>query len=113
LEPVPIMGTAMFAIAVAGLAANIASFMVLTRGTQENLNMRSAALHVMGDLLGSTAAIVAAVVIMLTDWYPIDPLLSVLVALIILRSAWLVVRASGHILLEGAPEGVNIADIKS
>jgi len=58
---------------------------------------------VLGDLLGSVGAIAAAIIIWLTGWMPIDPILSVLVAAIILRSAWAVVRESGHILLEGAP----------
>lgn len=64
-------------------------------------------LHVIGDLLGSVAAIAAAAVILLTGWTPIDPILSVLVAVILLRSAWAVVRESGHILLEGAPAGLD------
>lgn len=64
-----------------------------------------------GDLLGSFAALVAAVVIMTTGWMPIDPLLSVLVAVIILGSAWRVVRESGHILLEGAPTGIHSREI--
>ena len=60
-----------------------------------------------GDLLGSVAAVVAALVILTTGWMPIDPLLSILVALIILRSAWHVVAESGHILLEGSPPGFD------
>jgi len=64
-------------------------------------------LHVAGDLLGSVAALVASLVIIYTGWTPIDPLLSVFVVLIILKSAWAVVRESGHILLEGAPRGLD------
>jgi cobalt-zinc-cadmium efflux system protein len=75
--------------------------------------MRGAALHVIGDLLGSVAAIVAAIVIMSTGWMPIDPLLSVVVAMLILRSAWKLVRRSAHILLEGAPEWLDVADIQA
>ena len=66
----------------------------------------------MGDLLGSLAAIVAAVVILWFDWTPIDPILSVLVALLILRSAWSLLRKSAHILLEGKPEWLNIPDMR-
>jgi len=112
-EPAPILGGPMLAVAVAGLAANIAAFFVLFRGSHDNLNLRSALLHVVGDLLGSVAAIAAAVVILWTGWTPIDPILSVLVALIILKSAWGVVRSAGHILLEGTPPGVSIAEIKA
>ena len=79
----------------------------------DNLNVRAAALHVMGDLLGSVAAIAAALVILWTGWTPIDPILSVLVALLILRSAWSVVRESGHILLEGAPADFDARAIKT
>jgi cobalt-zinc-cadmium efflux system protein len=75
--------------------------------------MRGAALHVVGDLLGSVAAIVAAIVIMSTGWMPIDPILSVVVAMLILRSAWKLVRRSAHILLEGTPEWLDVADIQA
>ena len=72
-----------------------------------NLNIRGAVLHVLGDLLGSVAAIAAALIIMKTGWMLIDPLLSVLVALLITVSAWRLVKESGHILLQGAPNGVD------
>ncbi len=94
-------------VAVGGLAVNIVAFWVLSRAEGDNLNVRAAALHVMGDLLGSVAAIIASLVIIWTGWTPIDPILSVLVALLILRSAWSVVRESGHILLEAAPIGFD------
>ncbi len=110
-DPHAIEGGLMLGIAVVGLIINIVAFYILTRGKKENLNIRAAALHVAGDLLGSVAAIVASIVILLTDWTPIDPILSVLVVLIILRSAWNVVRESGHILLEGAPEGFDRREV--
>ncbi|MEI4195136.1 cation diffusion facilitator family transporter [Roseovarius sp. E0-M6] len=103
LDPVEVLGGLMLWVALIGLLVNIAAFYVLTRGESENLNVRAAALHVAGDLLGSVAALAASLIIIWTGWMPIDPILSVLVAAIILRSAWAVVRESGHILLEGAP----------
>ena len=106
-QPVEVTGGLMLWVALGGLAVNILAFWVLSRGEGDNLNMRAAALHVAGDLLGSVAALVASLVIIFTGWMPIDPLLSVLVALIILRSAWYVVREAGHILLEGAPNGFD------
>lgn len=106
-EPVKVMGEAMLVVAVIGLAVNIWAFMVLHRGSESNLNMRGALVHVMGDMLGSVAAIVASVVILWSGWTAIDPLLSMLVAVIILRSGWYVVRQSAHILLEGAPADVD------
>ena len=100
-----------------GLLVNVASFWVLSRGgdghAHANLNVRSAALHVMGDLLGSVAAIAAAGIIMATGWMPIDPILSVLVAVLILRSAWRIVAESGHILLEGTPPGIDPVQVGS
>src|SRR5690606_4342654 len=97
----------MLIVATAGLGVNILAFWVLSRGDRDNLNLRAALLHVIGDLLGSIAAVAAALVILATDWTPIDPILSVLVALMILRAAWMVVRESAHILLEGAPAGFD------
>ena len=106
-EPVAILGGPMLVVAIGGLLVNIAAFFVLHGGDKEDLNMRGALLHVMGDLLGSVAAIAASVVILTTGWTPIDPLLSVLVALLILGNAYGLVRDSGHILLEGTPKGVD------
>ena len=100
-------------IAVGGLVVNLLAFWLLRSGSSENLNVRGAAVHVAGDLLGSVAAIAAAGVILLTGWTPIDPLLSVAVALLVLRSAWFITRQSAHILMEGAPQHLQAADIKS
>ncbi len=78
----------MMAIAVAGLLANILSSLVTSsRQRRENLNVRAAALHVLGDLLGSVGAIIAALIIIWTGWTPADPILSILVSLLVLRSA--------------------------
>ena len=106
-DPHEILGGVMLWVALGGLAVNLISFWMLTRGEGNNLNVRAATLHVAGDLFGSVAALVASLVIIYTGWTPIDPLLSVLVVLIILKSAWAVVKESGHILLEGAPAGFD------
>jgi cobalt-zinc-cadmium efflux system protein len=105
--PVEVLGGTMLSIAALGLGVNVLTFFVLRGGDEHNLNIRAAALHVLGDLLGSVAAIVAALVVLATGWTPIDPLLSMVVAVIILRSAWHVVSDSGHILLEGSPAGFD------
>lgn len=107
-EPKEILGETMLVVAVAGLIVNLISFGVLHSGDQDNLNIRGAALHVAGDLLGSVAAIVAAIVIITTGWNLIDPILSIAVAALILKSAWKLVRRSAHVLLEGAPEWLNV-----
>jgi len=112
LEPVTVVSSTMLTIATLGLVVNLVVFAILHMGDRDNLNIRGAALHVMGDLLGSVAAIIAALVIMATGWMPIDPLLSLLVAALILRSAWKLTRESAHILLEGAPEGLDVTQIK-
>ena len=110
--PVQVSGGLMLWVAVAGLAVNVIAFLILRTGDEHNLNIRAAVLHVIGDLLGSVAAVVASIVILTTRWMPIDPLLSVLVALIILRSAWRIVADSGHILLEGSPPGFDARAVK-
>ncbi|MBE0532231.1 MAG: cation diffusion facilitator family transporter [Rhodospirillales bacterium] len=112
ISPVAVMGMEMLVIASVGLLVNIVAFAILHGGERENLNIQGALLHVLGDLLGSAAAIVAAGVIMGTGWMPIDPILSVVVAILILRSAWKIVRRSGHILLEGTPDDLDPAVIE-
>ena len=108
LNPRDVLGETMLVIAAIGLVVNLISFIVLHTGDKENLNIRGAALHVAGDLLGSVAAIVAAIVIIYTAWTPIDPILSLAVAGLILKSAWALVKRSGHVLLEGAPDWLNV-----
>lgn len=105
--PVTVLGVPMLVVAVAGLAVNLAGFAVLRRADTDNVTLRSAMIHVIGDLLGSVATVAAAVVILTIGWTPIDPLLSVLVALLVLRGAWDLVHRSGHVLMEGAPEGFD------
>lgn len=113
IEPVEVLGVPMLAVASAGLVVNIVAFAILHQGASENMNVQGAALHVLGDLLGSVAAIAAAVVILWTGWMPIDPLLSVLVALLILNSVWRLIRRSAHILLEGAPDWIDETELKA
>ncbi|MYZ49002.1 cation diffusion facilitator family transporter [Propylenella binzhouense] len=103
LVPSEVLGGPMLAVAAIGLLVNIAAFAILHGGDRRSLNLRGALLHVMGDLLGSVAAIAAAAIILLTGWMPADPLLSLLVAVLLLRSAWVLLRDSGLILLEGVP----------
>jgi len=110
-NPQPIEPSLMLWVAAAGLAVNIVAFAVLHGADRDNLNVRGALLHVAGDLLGSLAAIIGAIIIMYTGWLQIDPILSVLVSLIILRSAWSLTFESAHILLEGAPHNLDLDKI--
>ncbi|MGE2624367.1 cation diffusion facilitator family transporter, partial [Escherichia coli] len=96
-----------------GLLANILSFWILHRGSGEkNLIVRAAALPVLGDLPGAVGAIVAALVILGTGWTPVDPILSVLVSCLVLRSAWQLLKESVNELLEGAPSSMDIGELK-
>jgi cobalt-zinc-cadmium efflux system protein len=113
LEPAPVLAGPMLAIAGVGLLVNVASFAALHGAERENLNVRGAMLHVLGDLLGSVAAMAAAGIILWIGWTPIDPILSVAVALLILRSAWFLVRESGHILLEAAPKSLDVEAMRN
>ena len=107
LHPSPVMGGMMLVVASIGMLVNLTSYAILSTASQNNLNLKGASLHVLGDLLGSLGAIVAASIILLTGWTPIDPLLSVFVAMLILRAASKLLRKSSHILLEGAPEWLD------
>ena len=102
-----IEGVTMLGVALAGLLANVTVYSILRRGSQDNLNVSAARLHVMGDLLGSIGALLAAGIILATGWTPIDPILSVLVAVLILRSAWSLLRKSTSILMEETPDSVD------
>ncbi|RRZ93003.1 CDF family zinc transporter ZitB [Erwinia sp. 198] len=113
MHPEPVAGGFMLGIAVAGLLANLLSFWLLHHGSEEkNINVRAAALHVLGDLLGSVGAIAAALIIMFTGWTPIDPILSLLVAVLVLRSAWSLLKESFHELLEGTPPQLDVEKLK-
>jgi cobalt-zinc-cadmium efflux system protein len=111
-EPVPVAGGPMLLIAGVGLAVNLLTLLILRMGGPGNLNVRAALLHVVSDLLGSVAAIIAALIILRTGWTPIDPLLSILITLLILRSAWVITREAGHILLQGAPSGLDVREVQ-
>lgn len=104
VDPQEIAGGIMLGIAVLGLVANLAVLRVLKGDHESNLNVAAARLHVLGDLLGSIGASIAAVVILATGWTPIDPLLSVLVALLIARSAWKLLARSTRLLLGRDPD---------
>lgn len=102
LAPVPVAGGLVMLIAAVGLAINLVVARMLMRA-QRNLNARGALLHVFGDLLGSVAALIAGAVIAYTGWTPIDPILSIVVALLILRSTIALLRESGGVLMEQVP----------
>ncbi|MFC4667941.1 cation diffusion facilitator family transporter [Seohaeicola nanhaiensis] len=112
LSPAHVLAGPMMIVAVLGLVVNLGVYWLLTRGDTEHLNIKGAMVHVLGDLLGSVAAIVAAITIWFTGWTPIDPILSVLLSALVLRSAWLLLKASLNVLMEGAPGNVVLSDMK-
>ena len=99
-------------VATLGFIVNLIAFRLL-HDTSGNTNIRSAALHVLGDLLGSVAAMVAAIVVMTLGWLYADPVLTLAIVVILSRGAYGVLKESAHILLEGVPAGVNLAQIKT
>ncbi|MFJ2633381.1 cation diffusion facilitator family transporter [Streptomyces sp. NPDC087422] len=96
-----------------GLVANSVSLVVLMRGQRESLNVRGAFLEVMADALGSLAVIVAAVVFMTTGWRQADPVASLLIGLMIVPRTWKLLREAVDVLLEAAPKGVDMGDVRS
>lgn len=112
--PPTVSSGTMMVIAVIGLIANLLSAWTLMKkgDVKDNVNVKSAYLHVLGDALGSVGAIVAGFVMFLFDWYVADPIISVVVALLILKSAWGVIKQTIHILMEGTPITINQREVK-
>lgn len=109
-EPLSVHGEAVTLTAALGLLLNLAVAWLLSRG-EKNLNTRAALLHVMGDLLGSVAALIAGLVIALTGWTPIDPLLSLLIGALLLLSSLRLLRQALHGLMEGVPLHLSLEEI--
>ena len=111
-QPVEVLAGPMLAVAVVGLLVNIVGAWVLSRGNRRDGNLQGAFLHVIGDLLGSVGAILAAIGILLTGWNLLDPILSVLVSLLVVRSAWTLVRASTAVLLQTVPPHIDLGHVR-
>lgn len=113
LDPPTVASTGMLIIASIGLIVNIIVAFIMLRGgdTENNLNMRAAFLHVLGDLLGSVGAIIAALLMIFFNWIWADAVASVLVAVLILISGWRVTKASFHVLMEGTPSNIDVEEI--
>ena len=109
--PHPVRGGLMLGVAFLGLAANAAAALVLARGRDRNLNLRSAFLHVAGDVLGFVGTMVAAGAILAFGWSWADPAAAIAIAALILVSAWRVVRESLDVLMEGTPAHVDVAEL--
>lgn len=114
LDPPSVASGSMMIIAAVGLLANLVSAWSLMRkgDVKNNVNVRGAYLHIIGDALGSVGALLAGLIMLLFSWYIADPIISVIVALLILKSAWSVVATSVHILMEGTPMTVDQKVVK-
>ncbi|MGG1684354.1 cation diffusion facilitator family transporter [Pseudalkalibacillus sp. NRS-1564] len=113
IDPPDVASTGMLVIAAIGLIVNILVAWILMKGdTSENLNLRSAFLHVLGDLLGSIGAIIAALLIMFIGWNYADPIASAIVAILVLISGIRVTKDSFHVLMEGTPSNIDLQKVK-
>jgi cobalt-zinc-cadmium efflux system protein len=111
--PQEVLAGPMLIVAAVGLLVNLAGFLILHRGSRENDNLQGALVHVIGDLLGSVGAIAAAVIILFTGWTPIDPILSIVVACLVLRSAWGLIQRSSAILMEETPAHLDVETLRA
>lgn len=112
-DPPEIQSVPMLAIAGVGLAVNLVSMWLLSAGAKDSLNVRGAYLEVLGDMLGSLAVLVAGAVILLTGWTPIDPIASVVIALLIVPRTWRLLREAVDVLLQATPKGVDLDEVRA
>jgi len=111
LHPTPVAETVMMLVAAGGLLLNGGIMWGLRAARQSDLNIRSAFIHMLGDLLGSIAIIAGAVAIRYTGWNQVDPLLSILIGVLIVWTAWDIIKESLNILLEGLPRGLELKSV--
>lgn len=112
-QPVAVAGAGMLGIAVAGLLANLGSALILRGSRQENINVEGAFIHMLSDALGSVGAVSAGVVILLTGWTPVDPLVSILIGLLVLWSSVGLLRRTLSILIQGTPAHLDFLKVQA
>ena len=112
LQPPEVMGAVMMWIAVGGLVVNLLGLWVLRAGRDENLNVRGAWLHVLTDALGSVGAIIAGALIWAFGWNLVDAAISAFIGLLVIYSAWRLVMESVHVLMESAPRGIDVDEVR-
>jgi len=110
-NPSPVLAGPMLAVAAIGLIVNLVVALVLREHDHDDLNVRSAFLHVLGDALASVGVMVGGVIILFTGWYWVDTVISALIALLILSGSGRILRESLHILIEGAPHGMTASGV--
>jgi cobalt-zinc-cadmium efflux system protein len=109
--PEPVNETIMMVVAGLGLVLNGSVMLALRVASRDDINVRGAFVHMLGDALGSVAIVLGAAAIRYTGWVRVDPILSILIALLIVWTAWDIIRESLNILLEGLPRGIYLADV--
>ncbi|NOZ46651.1 MAG: cation transporter [Chlorobi bacterium] len=113
LEPEPIKGKLMLTVAIIGFIANLFSVLLLKKDSKKNLNMKAAYLHLLGDTLSSVAVIVGGILIIKFNLYWVDPLITVLIGLYILKESYSILKQAGNILMQSAPENLNLEEIQT
>ncbi len=113
LSPPPVASNAMLLVAAIGLAINLISMRLLKAGAGENLNMKGAYLEVWSDMLGSVGVIIGALVIRMTGWTVVDPIIAVLIGLWVLPRTWILLKQSSHILMQGVPDGLDLDAVRA
>ena len=111
-EPPEVASTGMLVIATLGLIVNLISMRLLRAGSGTSLNVKGAYLEVWSDMLGSVGVIIGAIVIKVTGWTLVDPIIAVLIGLWVLPRTWTLLKQAGHILMQGVPEGMDVAAIR-
>lgn len=111
-ESIVVESRIMLLVALLGLGANGAAGIILMRQSQESLNLRGAYLHVLGDALSSAGVILGGVLIYFTNWYIIDPIVSIGICLVILRGAFLIIKEAVNILMEAVPKDINLSNVQ-
>jgi cobalt-zinc-cadmium efflux system protein len=113
LDPKPVAGGLLMAVAAGGLAVNLVSAWLLHGAHADDLNVRGAWLHVIGDALGSVGALGAGALVAFKGWYAADPLISALISCLIIWSSWHLIREATNVLLEGTPSHINLASVEA
>ena len=112
-DPPEVVSVPVIVVAAIGLVVNLIAVRLLRSGAQTSLNVEGAFLEVLSDMLGSIAVLIAALIMWLTGWYYADPVASIVISVLIVPRAWHLLRSATHVLMEGAPPDVSLADVES
>lgn len=112
IDPPAVEGVPLVVVALVGVAVNVVATWVLAKANRSSLNVEGAFQHILTDLYGFIGAAIAGALVITTGWRRSDPIASLVVVVLVLRAAWGLLRASGHVLLEGTPEAVDLDDVR-